>query len=148
TYMSNEPTLAEKVKASVYKRSNLDELVEGYNLIHYKPQQSKTNKTGSINFYTKPGNKKLDLHFVVNDTLVYRMQDKLFFTIVIPEDVKSKVCFGTKDNKTCTLISKLPYYTQSEYYELKVAGNKSKFRIERRSQEDGQQFISQNLRPK
>ena len=146
-YLSNEPALVEKVKAGVYKRNNLEELVQEYNLMHYRPQQTKTGKTAAVNFYTKP-NKKLDLYLVVNDTVEYRLQDKLLFTVMIPDDVKSKVCFGTKDNKSCTLISKLAYYTFSEYYELKVAGNKSKFKIERRSQEEGQQFVSQNLRPK
>ena len=74
-YLAGEPALMEKVKAGTYRRNNVDELVQEYNLMKHSPQQSKTTKRGAVNFYLKTGNKKTDVYLVVNDTLEYRFQE-------------------------------------------------------------------------
>ncbi len=142
-YFSDEPILSEKIKAGVYKRNKIDELVQEYNLMKYIPQQSKTHKTATVSFYKRLSKTNAELFLVFNDTLEYRVPDKYFFTLHVPVDVRTKVCFGTKDNKSCALISMLPHYPFPDYYELQTGGAKMKFNIEKRLQNQAQQDIAE-----
>ncbi|WP_276372717.1 hypothetical protein [Chryseolinea sp. H1M3-3] len=142
-YFADEPILSEKIKAGTYKRNNIDKLVKEYNLMKYIPQPSKTRKTATVSFYKRLSKTNAELFLVFNDTLEYRIPDKYFFTLNVPVDVRTKVCFGTKDNKSCTLISMLPHYPFPDYYELQTGGAKLKFNIEKRLQNQAQQDIAE-----
>jgi hypothetical protein len=142
-YMKNEQALSDQIKEGKYKRNNIEELVKEYNLTKYIPEQSKTNKKRTITFYKRANNVKADLTLVFNDTLEYRVSDKYFMTIDIPLDVRTKVCFGTKTDKSCELMAALPYYGIPDYYELQTMGSKLKFDIEKRTKTQAQLHIAE-----
>ena len=140
-FMKNDPEFIQKINDGIYKRKNIEDMVNDYNLKKFTPKISRKNNMGPFCFFGFVNSEKANLQLTINDTLQFNAAGKFLINKMIPADVKTKICFGNTLKKECILISSLPFYPLTNYYLLEADASKNKFSLKKKSQKDAQQLI-------
>lgn len=140
-YLNDEPAVCKKIEDGEFKIGNIDKLTEAYNLLKFKADETPyTGELKTVFFYNRFSKNGIKLSLTFNDHEEVEITEGLITSKKLPVIRKTKVCFGTKDHMTCSLIAPLSSSPVSEYYELVSSG--SRFEIEKRTTKEGQTHLS------
>ncbi|MBX7125700.1 MAG: hypothetical protein K1X47_08415 [Cyclobacteriaceae bacterium] len=132
-FVRDEPSLVDLVQKGRYNRTNFETLVNDYNVMKFDPshERSRGGPRRTVVFYLNFSKPSQEVFLTFNDSLEYRVLPKFNQPVQMPTDVQTKVCFGTRDTKSCMLLTARPETTSADYYELDANKDADEFSITR-----------------
>lgn len=140
-YLYDEPAICKKIVDGDFTTDNIKKLTEAYNLLKFKVDDTPyIGELKTVFFYNRFAKNGIKLFLTFNDSSKVEITEGLVTTKKLPVIRNTKVCFGTNDSMTCSLITTFPKSPLTDYYELISSG--AKLEIIKRTTKEGQTHIA------